>query len=54
MIDKLMQIFKINKSVHNNDKRSINEPKRVEKKNKNNNESLTQMLAEYCRQYPQI
>lgn len=50
MIDKLKQIFKPKKS----DKRSSNELKRVEKRNKNNNESLTQMLAEYCRQYPQI
>lgn len=50
MIDKLKQIFKTKKR----EKRSSNELKRMEKRNKKQNDSLTQMLAEYCRQYPQI
>jgi len=50
MINKIKQIFKTKKR----EKSSSNELKKVEKRNKKQNDSLTQMLAEYCRQYPQI
>lgn len=54
MIEKIKQIFNAINSEKKSDKCSINELKKVENRNKKQNDSLTKMLAEYCQKYPQI